>query len=137
MLKCLIVEDEPVAIGIVEDYIARVPFLDLSGSYRNAIEALEYVRTHDVDLLFLDINMPDISGLEFLESLDRRPLVIFTTAYSEHAAKSYDFEAVDYLVKPIEFDRFLKAASRASSSAIVQPPSGRVVSVSTVCTVFL
>lgn len=112
-MRCLVIDDEPLAIGILEEYIAKVDFLDLLGSFRNAVKALEYVRLHDVDLIFLDINMPDISGMEFLNSLDDQPLVVFTTAYSEYAARSYDYEAVDYLVKPIEFERFLKAASRA------------------------
>lgn len=114
-MKCVVIDDEPLAIGILEEYIAKVHFLDLLGSFRNAVKALEYVRLHDVDLIFLDINMPDISGMEFLNSLDDQPLVVFTTAYSEYAARSYDYEAVDYLVKPIEFERFLKAASRALS----------------------
>ena len=98
-MKCLVIDDEPVAIDILEEYIARVRFLDLVGSFRNALEALEYVRLHGVDLIFLDINMPDMSGIDFLNSLDDQPLVIFSTAYSEYAARSYDYEAVDYLVK--------------------------------------
>ena len=113
MLRCIIVDDEPVAIDILVDYVSRTEYIDLEGTFRNAIKALEHVRTHPVDLIFLDINMPDLSGIDFLKSMDSRPLVIFTTAYSEFAAKSYDFEAVDYLVKPIEFERFLKAAGRA------------------------
>lgn len=112
-MKCVVIDDEPVAIGILEKYISKVPFLELSGSYRNALEAIEYMRIHEVDLIFLDINMPDLSGIEFLNSLDRRPMVIFSTAYSEYAARSYDYEAVDYLLKPVEFERFLKAAGRA------------------------
>jgi two-component system LytT family response regulator len=115
MMKCVVIDDEPVAIDILLEYIAKVPFLELEETFRNALDALEYLRIHDVDLIFLDINMPDLSGIEFLNSLDYRPLVIFTTAYSEYAARSYDYEAVDYLVKPIEFDRFLKSAGRALS----------------------
>ena len=113
MMKCVVIDDEPVAIEILDGYIAKIPFLDLAGTFRSAIDALEYLRRHPVDLLFLDINMPDLTGIEFLKSLDSRPMVIFTTAHSEYAAKSYDFEAIDYLLKPIEFDRFLKASRRA------------------------
>jgi DNA-binding LytR/AlgR family response regulator len=113
MIKCIVIDDEPVAIAILEEYIDKVEFLDLAGSFRDALKALEYLRVNRIDLVFLDINMPDISGIELLGSLDRRPLVVFTTAYSDYAVRSYDFEAVDYLVKPIEFERFLKAAGRA------------------------
>ena len=109
-LKCLVIDDEPIAIGILEDYIEKVPFLDVRGSYRSALKALDYLQEHPVDLIFLDIKMPDLSGIQFLKSLTSQPLVIFTTAYSEFAVESYDFQAVDYLLKPIEFERFLQAS---------------------------
>ncbi|MFC2165260.1 LytR/AlgR family response regulator transcription factor [Acidobacteriota bacterium] len=112
-MKCLVIDDEPIAIGILEDYVKKVPFLELSGSYRSALRTLEYLQSHSVDLLFLDIKMPDLSGIQFLKSLTNQPLVIFTTAYSEFAAESYDYQVVDYLLKPIEFDRFLKATNKA------------------------
>lgn len=112
-LKCLVIDDEPIAIGILEDYITKVPFLELSGSFRNALKALEYLQNHTVDLLYLDIKMPDLSGIQFLNSLTNQPLIIFTTAYSEYAVESYNYQVVDYLLKPIEFDRFLKAANKA------------------------
>ena len=112
-LKCLVIDDEPVAIDILVDYVKKVPFLDLAGSFRNAVKAITFLQTQQVDLLFLDINMPDISGIQLLKALDKHPLVIFTTAYSQYAVESYNFEAVDYLLKPIEFDRFLKAVNRA------------------------
>lgn len=113
MMKCIVIDDEPVAIDILTDYIEKVPFLELAGAYRNSLKALEYLKSRQADLLFLDINMPDLTGIQFLNSLDHHPMVIFTTAYSEYAVKSYDYEAVDYLLKPIEFERFLKAAGRA------------------------
>jgi DNA-binding LytR/AlgR family response regulator len=112
-LKCLIVDDEPVALDILQDYIEKVPFLELAGACRGALKAMEILRERPVDLLFLDINMPDLTGLQFLNILTNPPLVIFTTAYSEYALDSYDYDAVDYLLKPIEFERFLKAAQRA------------------------
>ncbi len=112
-LKCLIIDDEPVAIEILEDYIAKVDFLACAGSFRDAVKGLAFCHTHPIDLVFLDINMPDLSGIQFLKALTHRPLVIFTTAYSQYALESYDYDAVDYLLKPIEFDRFLKAAHKA------------------------
>jgi two-component system LytT family response regulator len=112
-LKCLIIDDEPMALDILRDYIEKVPFLELSAVFRDAIKALDYLRENNVDCIFLDINMPDLTGLQFLKSLVHQPMVIFTTAYSKYAVDSYDFNAVDYLLKPIEFERFLKAVNRA------------------------
>ena len=114
-MTCFIIDDEPVAIDILRYYIARVPFLELIGSFRSAIKAMNRLQEDEVDLIFLDINMPDLTGIQFLKSLDHPPLVIFTTAYSEYALESYDYETADYLLKPIEFERFLKAAGRAYS----------------------
>ena len=115
MKKCIIIDDEPIAIDILTDYIYKIDFLELTGSFRNSLKALHFLKNHPVDLLFLDINMTHLNGIQFLNSLDFLPLVIFTTAYSEYAVKSYDYEAVDYLLKPIEFTRFLKAVNRAQS----------------------
>jgi len=112
-MKCLVIDDEPIAIGILEDYVNKVPFLELAGSFRSAVKALAYLHNHTVDLLFLDIKMPDLSGIQFLKSLTHQPLIIFTTAYSEYAVESYDYQVVDYLLKPIEFDRFLRASNKA------------------------
>ena len=113
MIKCLVIDDEPVALDILRDYIEKVPFLECTGTFRNPIKALDHIQKNEVDLLFLDINMPDLTGIQFLNALTGQPLVIFTTAYSEYALESYDYDAVDYLLKPIEFDRFLKAANKA------------------------
>jgi two-component system LytT family response regulator len=112
-MKSLVIDDEPKAVEILSDYIERVPNLECTGIFRNPLKALNYIQNNPVDLLFLDINMPDLSGIQFLNALEHHPLVIFTTAYSEYALDSYDYDAVDYLLKPIEFDRFLKAVNKA------------------------
>jgi DNA-binding LytR/AlgR family response regulator len=112
-MKCLAIDDEPVALDILEDYIAKVPFLECAGVFREPLKALDYLSIHSVDLIFLDINMPDLSGIQFLKTLKKQPLVVFTTAYSEYALESYDYDAVDYLLKPIEFDRFVKSVNKA------------------------
>lgn len=114
-INCIAIDDEPVALEIMADYITKVPFLSLEGTFRNALHALDFIQRAKVDLIFLDINMPDINGLQFLKSLHNRPLVIFTTAYTEFAVESYDLNALDYLLKPIEFDRFLKAVNKIPS----------------------
>lgn len=106
--KCLIIDDEPLAIKVLEKYIADIHDLELAGSCSNAMEALNFLIDHPVDLIFLDINMPKLSGMEFLETVKNPPLVVITTAYREYAVESYDYEVVDYLVKPIEFPRFLR-----------------------------
>jgi len=112
-MKCVIVDDEPLAVGILEDYVARVPFLECAGVFSNALEALAFIQQGDVDLLLLDVNMPELTGLQLLRSLSHPPLVILTTAYSEYALAGYDHDVVDYLLKPIEFERFLKAVNKA------------------------
>ena len=112
-MKCLIVDDEPVALEILRDYIAKIPFLECVETFRDPIKAIDFLKDNEVDLIFLDINMPDLTGIQFLKTLKSPPLVIFTTAYSEYALESYDYNAVDYLLKPIEFERFLKAANKA------------------------
>lgn len=113
VMNCLAIDDEPVALDILEDYIAKVPFLECVGLFRDPLKALDYLRKNSVDLIFLDINMPDLTGIQFLKTLKKPPLVIFTTAYSEYALESYDYDAVDYLLKPIEFERFIKASNKA------------------------
>lgn len=112
-MKCIIVEDEPIALDIIKEYVLKIPFLKLEASFRNPFKALTYLQENTVDLLILDINMPDLNGIQFLKSLLSPPLVIFTTAFSEYALESYEYDAVDYLLKPVEFARFLKAANKA------------------------
>lgn len=108
------IDDEPKALDIVRIFAQKVPFLELKATFQDAFEALDFLQKEAVDLIFLDIKMPDISGLEFLKVLSNPPLVIFTTAYAEHAVQSYDFDAVDYLLKPFALSRFLKACTKAN-----------------------
>ncbi|MCD7973295.1 MAG: LytTR family DNA-binding domain-containing protein [Candidatus Azobacteroides sp.] len=113
VLRCLVVDDEPVTREGMVDFIAKVEFLELVGDCSSALEAMEYVNKGITDLIFLDINMPYLSGMDFLESLDNPPLTIFTTAYSEYALEGYRLQVVDYLMKPIAFKRFYQAAVNA------------------------
>ena len=115
-IRCLIVDDEPLARKVLEKYIAAFSSLELVAQCTTAMEALSFMHQHPVDLLFLDINMPEISGLEMLKSLDRLPKVILTTAYSEYALESYEIGVVDYLLKPFSMERFTKAVNRVMES---------------------
>jgi two-component system LytT family response regulator len=112
-MKCMVVDDEPLAKDLIDGYIQKTPFLELTASFSNPFKALAFLTGQTVDLLFLDINMPELSGIQLLKSLPVPPPVIFTTAYSEFAAESYDYGAVDYLLKPVKYERFLKAVNRA------------------------
>lgn len=112
-LRCLVVDDEPVAVKGIVYYIGKLDFLEVSDTCSSAMKAAEILKNKEIDLLFLDINMPYLSGLEFLESLDKAPLTILTTAYSEYALEGYRLNVVDYLLKPIAFNRFFQAASKA------------------------
>jgi DNA-binding LytR/AlgR family response regulator len=112
MVRCLIIEDEPLAAEILQDYIARVPFLNLIGTFPNALAALESIHANNIDLLFLDIHLPGLKGLDFLKTLKNPPAVILTTAYHQYALQSYELSVVDYLLKPIEFSRFLDAVNK-------------------------
>lgn len=111
---CLIVDDEPLARNLLTEYVKKVSFLKLVHACSNPLEALELLRNNPVDILFLDIQMPEITGITFLKILQKKPLVILTTAYSEYALESYELDVVDYLLKPVTFDRFLKAVDKAS-----------------------
>lgn len=115
-LKCLVVDDEPMAREGMADLISKVEFLNLEGTCASAMEAKEFIDRNQVDLLFLDINMPYLTGLEFLESLDNAPLTILTTAYQQYAMDGYRFQVVDYLLKPIGFKRFYQAAINAQQT---------------------
>ena len=107
------IDDEPIALDIVAAHASKVPFIELKAQFTNAFEAITYLQQHKVDLLFLDIKMPDINGIDFLKTLSKPPMVIFTTAYSEHAVQSFELDAVDYLLKPFSLSRFLKACNKA------------------------
>src|SRR5258706_2258254 len=116
-LKCIIVEDEPLARQILEGYISRVPFFELQGSYEDAIDAMDHLRDHPVDLMFLDIHLPEIKGITFLKTLAHPPAVIITTAYHEYALEGYELNVVDYLLKPFEFERFLIAVNKVKKQS--------------------
>lgn len=113
-ISCLIIDDEPLAIRVLEKYVRRVPHLDLAGSCGDAIEAGEFLQNNVIDLLLLDIHLPELSGIHFLKTLPDPPLVIFTTAYPEYAVEGFELEVQDFLVKPIAFDRFLKAINKVT-----------------------
>ncbi len=112
-MKAVAIDDEPIALEIIRSHASKVPFLELKAAFTDAFQALEYLQKENVDLIFLDIKMPDISGIEFFNSLARKPLVIFTTAYSEHAVTSFELDAVDYLLKPFSLARFIKGCNKA------------------------
>lgn len=112
MINCLIIEDEPLAQDILKQFVLDHPDLQLSGVFDNPMEAITVIESGQIDLLLLDINLPKISGINFYKSLSREPLAVFTTAYAEYAVEGFEIDAVDYLVKPFPFDRFLKAIAR-------------------------
>ncbi|MEM9548867.1 MAG: LytTR family DNA-binding domain-containing protein [Bacteroidota bacterium] len=114
MIKAIIVDDEPLALDVLETYIEKMPKLNLVAKCENAIEANEALKNNDVDLMFLDIQMPQITGVEFLKSLNNPPAVIFTTAYPDYAVEGFELNAVDYLLKPISLDRFMKAVNKVT-----------------------
>lgn len=113
MINCLIVDDEPLAADVIESFVAKMPHLYLVGKVNSATEALAVLKTNKVDIMFLDIQMPEMTGLELLKTLRNPPLVIFTTAYPNYALESYEIDAADYLLKPVSFDRFVKAINKA------------------------
>jgi DNA-binding LytR/AlgR family response regulator len=118
-MKCIIVDDEPLAIEILESYVSKVEQLMLAGSFRNAVSAFTFLQQHPVDLIFLDIQMPKLSGIDFLKTLKNPPKVIFTTAFRDYALEGFDLEVADYLLKPIPFERFLKAVAK-----VLHQPAG-------------
>ncbi len=112
MIRCLVVDDEPLALDILEDYISKVPFLTLVKTTTSAIEGLSLVQSDAIDLVFLDVQMPELTGIQFLKIINGKCDVILTTAYSQYALDGYELDVVDYLLKPIAFDRFYKAAQK-------------------------
>jgi DNA-binding LytR/AlgR family response regulator len=120
MIRCLAIDDEPLALELLEDNIRRTPFLDLVKSFRSGTAALDFLRKETVDLIFLDIRMPDISGLQLLKVLRPKPLVILITAYEKYAMEGFELDVVDYLLKPVSYDRFLKAATRAMEFTLLR-----------------
>src|SRR5688572_27783218 len=120
-MKCIIVDDEPLAIEILESYVSKVEQLTLTGSFRNAVSAFTFLQQHAVDLIFLDIQMPKLSGIDFLKTLKNPPRVILTTAFRDYAIEGFDLEVADYLLKPIPFERFLKAVAKVLHQPAASP----------------
>jgi|SRR6218665_1086764 len=118
-MKCVIIDDEPLAVELLQDFVKKVESLELISSFNNAIDAVSFINQNNVDLIFLDIEMPHFSGIDFINTIEKKALVIFTTAYSDYAVEGFNLGAVDYLVKPIPFHRFLKAVVRAQQ--VLQP----------------
>jgi DNA-binding LytR/AlgR family response regulator len=112
MLNCLLIDDEPLALQILGDFVNKTPYLKLIGKFEDPLQSLSLFESQKIDLLFLDIKMPDISGIDFYKSLVNKPEVIFTTAYSEYAIDGFELKAMDYLVKPISFEKFITACNR-------------------------
>ena len=124
-IDCIIVEDEPLAAKVLKDYIAEVSFLTLQGVFKNALDAAEYLRNNRVDLIFLDIHLPRLKGMAFLRTLKKAPNVIITTAYHQYALEGYELNVTDYLMKPIEFERFLQAVNKVKVSETSWEESSR------------
>jgi DNA-binding LytR/AlgR family response regulator len=130
MIRCLVVDDEPLALHILEDYISKMPFLQLVKVTTNPIEALQLVQEGNIDLVFLDVQMPELTGIQFLRIANGKSKVILTTAYSQYALEGYELDVIDYLLKPIAFDRFFKSVQKAQT--IIQPSSKPEVKVEAV-----
>jgi DNA-binding LytR/AlgR family response regulator len=111
-IQCIIIEDEPLAVKVLADYVSQVPFLELQSTFKDAILATDYLRTNTVDLIFLDIHLPKLKGMAFLKTLTNPPAVIVTTAYHQYAVEGFNLNVTDYLLKPIEFDRFIIAVNK-------------------------
>jgi DNA-binding LytR/AlgR family response regulator len=121
LTKCLIIDDEPFGIKLIRAHLDKLESFEVVGECKSALQAIEYLRTEKIDLIFLDINMPEISGIEFLKTLSDPPYVIITTAYREYAIEGYELDVVDFLLKPISFERFLKAINRYCSRSRTSP----------------
>ncbi|MDB5252480.1 MAG: chemotaxis protein CheY, partial [Flaviaesturariibacter sp.] len=120
-IRCIVIEDEPLAVKVLVDYIHQTPFLELCGTFRDALLATDYLRDHTVDLIFLDIHLPKLKGMAFLKTLVHPPAVIITTAYHQYAVEGFELNVTDYLLKPFEFERFLVAVTKVRSGAGEKP----------------
>lgn len=117
-IKCIIIEDEPLAVKVLSDYILQIPFLELRGKFKDAVSATDYLLKNDIDLIFLDIHLPKLKGTTFLKTLTNPPAIIITTAYPKYAVEGFNLNVTDYLLKPFEFDRFLSAVNKVKSIQI-------------------
>lgn len=115
-LKCIVIEDEPLAVKVLSDYILQVPFLELQATFKNALLATDYLRENSTELIFLDIHLPKLKGMAFLKTLSHRPAVIVTTAYNQYAVEGFDLNVTDYLLKPFAFERFLVAVGKVKTA---------------------
>jgi DNA-binding LytR/AlgR family response regulator len=123
LIRCIIVEDEQLAQHVIQSHLKKTPDLELVATCNNALEAMEVLNSHEIDLIFLDIQLPGMTGLNFLRALQDPPLVVLTTAYSEYALESYEFNVIDYLLKPISFERFSKAVSKITDGSLFANPA--------------
>ncbi|MBP5364421.1 MAG: response regulator transcription factor [Bacteroidales bacterium] len=130
-IKCIIVDDEFPARILLKEFVEKVPVLELVGSFKSGLEALPVIQTGNIDLMFLDIQMPDITGVNFLKMITKKPLVVFTTAYSEYAIESYQLDVLDYLLKPFSFDRFMQAVGKAMARLSQQPAAATNIAADT------
>jgi two-component system, LytTR family, response regulator len=119
-MKCVIIDDEPLAVDLIKEFVSKIESLELINTFNNAIDAIAMINASTVDLIFLDIEMPHFTGIDFLNAIDKKPLIIFTTAYSDYAVEGFNLGAVDYLIKPIPFHRFLKSVMRAQQMFLSQ-----------------
>ncbi len=124
MITCIAIDDEPKALEVIERYCRKTSLVDLRATFREPVKAIEFLNREQVDLIFLDINMPDINGMQLVQTLSPRPMIIFTTAYSHYAVESYDLNALDYLLKPITFERFLTAINKAAGAPPLKSNTG-------------
>src|ERR1700754_862842 len=115
MITCIAIDDEPKALEVIERYCRKSDLVDLKATFREPVKAIEFLNREKIDLIFLDINMPDINGMQLIQTLATKPMIIFTTAYSNYAVESYSLNAIDYLLKPITFERFLAAVNKAAN----------------------
>jgi DNA-binding LytR/AlgR family response regulator len=124
-MNCIAIDDEPLALDIINEFCSRIGYLNLIGTFTNPLDAAKLLNSVEIDLIFLDIHMPQVNGLDFLKTLYSPPLVIFTTAYKEHAFQGFEYDAVDYLIKPFAADRFIKAVNKAQQLLTLKTQGGR------------
>ncbi len=129
-INCIAIDDEPLALDIIKDYCSKVVFLNLLKTFDNAIESIEYIRSNKIDLIFLDIQMEELTGIQLLNALKHRPFVIFTTAYERYAIQGFELDVVDYMLKPISFERFIKGVNKVCErmqfdAGAIKPENGK------------